>query len=455
MPEQQRLSFFDQLAFELHRLTGRNQLMQCLWIYDTDVNREALEAVFARMLVHRGNRLIEPSALPFGRPRWVRDDRPQVSVQYGDAVLPRAQLMTWANAHARLPIDPIAGPAWYLAVQGFDDGTHVISMFGSHLLSDGIAALRGIESVIVESPAASPYQTRRARGALTGVVADVGQACRDIPRTVGAVAKIAGLALRQRRRVMPAVAEVPAAPVVQRPIAADAAQIVNLPAVTVVVAVPVWNARAAALGGHLQSLLVAYCARVAMHLQRRRPADGAVSLVIPVDQRDGPTDDRALAMGFRSMTLDPESVTEDLGAAHAALTSALNGTEKRNSMEALLPIIAWMPRATTAAMINRLFNYASARPVTCSNIGELPTVLGRIDGTPCRRLIARAVDVHVTRGELERTHGHLVIVASRYNDHLSIAIEAYETGADYSVERLRDIAFRALADFGLDGQVES
>ena len=55
MPEQHRLSFFDQLAFELHRLTGRNQLMQCLWIYDTAVNREALEAVFARMLVHRGN----------------------------------------------------------------------------------------------------------------------------------------------------------------------------------------------------------------------------------------------------------------------------------------------------------------------------------------------------------------------------------------------------------------
>jgi hypothetical protein len=61
----------------------------------------------------------------------------------------------------------------------------------------------------------------------------------------------------------------------------------------------------------------------------------------------------------------------------------------------------------------------------------------------------------VTRGELERTHGHLVVVASRYHDQLSIAIEAYEPGADHSVERLRDIALRALADFGLDGQVES
>ena len=37
-----RLAWLDQLAYELFRATGRSQLMQCLWLYDRDVNRAAL-----------------------------------------------------------------------------------------------------------------------------------------------------------------------------------------------------------------------------------------------------------------------------------------------------------------------------------------------------------------------------------------------------------------------------
>ncbi len=180
-----------------------------------------------------------------------------------------------------------------------------------------------------------------------------------------------------------------------------------------------------------------------------------MSLVIPIDQRRDVDDDRALAMGFRTITLDPESVTSDIAPAQKALMAALRATaQQQDATEALLPVVPWIPGATTATLVNQLFRYDANRPVTCSNLGELPSQLGAADGTPCRMLLVRAVDVQVTVGELARTHGHLVIISSRHHGVLSICIEAYQPGAENSAERLRDIAIKTLEEFGLTGTVE-
>jgi hypothetical protein len=446
---QHRLTFVDQIAFELHRVTGRNQLMQCLWVYDAAINLAALQSVYDRLCALRANRLIEPSAIPFGRPRWVRDDRPSVPVHVEDTVRPRTALLAWANAHARTPIDPVTGPAWHIAVQRFSDGSQAISMVGSHLLSDGMYALQSIRAAIAEIPDPSPYRARGERGRLAGWWADLCQASLDAPMTLKALGTLAAGAMPRPRRAQPAALIPPA------PVPVDAASVVELPAVTVVVDLPTWNTRARALGGHSQALLLAFCARIAQHQQRLRPSDGTVSLVIPIDQRDGATDDRALAVRLSTITLDPEPLTGDIRPAQQAMMSALRaGAQQTNDTEALLPVVAWIPGTTTAALVNRAFRYESARPVTCSIIGELSAELGAIDGTPCQSLITRAVDVQVTLGELERTHGHLVIVASRYNGRMSICIEAYQPGAVNSSDHLRDIALRTLHEFGLDGEVE-
>lgn len=67
-----RLEFLDQAALELMRATGRNQLMQCVWVYEHSLNEEGLKRFHDNLYASLGSRLIERSPLPFGRPRWVR-----------------------------------------------------------------------------------------------------------------------------------------------------------------------------------------------------------------------------------------------------------------------------------------------------------------------------------------------------------------------------------------------
>ena len=67
-----RLEFLDQAALELHRATGRGQLMQCVWVYEHSFDYAAFERFHHNLYASLGSRLIECSPLPFGRPRWVQ-----------------------------------------------------------------------------------------------------------------------------------------------------------------------------------------------------------------------------------------------------------------------------------------------------------------------------------------------------------------------------------------------
>jgi hypothetical protein len=92
--------------------------------------------------------------------------------------------------------------------------------------------------------------------------------------------------------------------------------------------------------------------------------------------------------------------------------------------------------------------------VSCSNLGDLPPDLARVDGTDAEYVFIRALDTDVTLGELQRSHGQLVIVSGRINGRLSISVEAYQLGAENSKQRLRAIAAQTLEDFGLVGEVD-
>lgn len=93
-------------------------------------------------------------------------------------------------------------------------------------------------------------------------------------------------------------------------------------------------------------------------------------------------------------------------------------------------------------------------PTSCTNIGALPEAVACIDGAPCRYLVARAVDVNVTLGDLHRTHGHLVVAGSRFNGTVCVAVEAYRLGGDNSTAHVRDVVRQALEDLRLEGTLE-
>ena len=115
-----------------------------------------------------------------------------------------------------------------------------------------------------------------------------------------------------------------------------------------------------------------------------------------------------------------------------------------------------MPRTVATALLNQMFTYDKEPPVSCSNLGTLPEGLARIDGAPCGRVLTRAVDVNVMRKDLERSHGHLVVVASRHDKTVSLCIEACQLApAPTTTEKLRHEVARTLADFELDAIIDA
>lgn len=447
-----RLAWLDQLAYELFRVTGRSQLIQCLWHYDRDVNLAALARTIERLAALRFNRLIEPSPLPLGRPGWVKPAGAPVPLQHGPDVLPRSQLMSWANRQARMPIDPIAGPAWRMAVQRIDDGSTAVSIVGSHLVIDGMGALLAIEAAANGADVPNPYLRQGERGRLIAHLSDARQILADAPRTAAALARIARASWSRPPAPVrsPDVTPADAYP--------DRTETVELPAVAVSIDASIWDACARRLGSRANTLVPAFVATLASNLGRSRPSDGAVSLLVPISRRRGLDDDRALAIEFRTMTVAPAGLATNLRPLDAPMKAMLRGAAENqtDALASLLPAVAWMPHTIATVLVNRLFTYADELPVSYSNLGTLPDGLARIDGAPCTRVLTRAVDVNVTRRDLERSHGHLVVVASRYNSTVSLCIEACQLEpTPTTTDELRLITLRTLADFGFDAVVDA
>jgi len=447
-----RLAWVDQVAYELFRVTGRRQLMQCLWLYDRDVNLAPLARTIERLAALSFNRLIEPSPLPWGRPRWVKPAETPILPEQSSDLLPRSRLLQWANRHARAPIDPVIGPGWRMAIQPFDDGSTAVSIVGSHVLLDGMGALRAIEAAAVGIGVPNRYLPKGARGRLSGWVSDAWQILADAPRTIAALAHSA----RAYRYTPAASLQRPAATVTEP--RHDPSTIVELPAVAVTVESRAWFACEQRLGGGLNTLLPGFVSSLASTLGRRRFSDGAISLLVPINRRRGLEDERALAIEFHMMNIAPAGLTTDLRPVNAPLKALLRGA-RNNPAAALvscLPAIAWMPRTAAKMLVNRVFNYGDELPVSCSDLGILPGGLARIDGAPCSHVLTRAVDVNVTRQDLERSHGHLVVVASRFENTISLCIEACQLEpTPTTTDELRRVTSLTLADFGLDAIIEA
>lgn len=443
-PAEHRLEFLDQTALELHRVTGRGQLMQCVWIYDHPVDEEGLRRFHHNLYESLGGRLIDRSPLPFGRPRWVRPVGPPPPIQRAGKSRPRSEVMDWADELGSLPIDPEKGPGWQLGVLPLDDGSTAVSIVASHVIGDGAGALMAVFEAVTGSIRDTGYEPRGTRSPAQIVLADLRRAARDLPLTGRTVAKAARM-LREKRKDF------------ARARAAQAhtseGEYVIVPSAAFQVDVADWDARAEALAGNSYSLLAGFAAKLSEHLGRRR-ADGDVSLLIAINTRESLDDDRALAMAFASANVDPTKVTIDLTEARSAVREAREKAKVEvDPTRELLPLIPWLPKKVVKGIVDLMFSYSEDLPVSCSNLGDLPAELARVDGTPAESVFIRALDTNVTVGELQRSHGQLVVVSGRINGKISVSIEAYQLGAENSKDRLRAIVSKTLAEFGLNVEV--
>lgn len=441
-----RLEFLDHTALELHRATGRGQLMQCVWVYEHEFDYAGFETFHRNLYASLGSRLIERSPLPFGRPRWVQPEGPPPPIHVAEHSRPRAQLMDWADELTKLPIDPERGPGWHLAVQPLDDGSTAASIVASHVIGDGVGALMAVFEGITGNIRQTGYERPGSWSRRKAVISDFSQAFRDLPLTARTAVKAAKM-LRAKRDDFARARAAHAKPV-------DGSHVV-VPSVAVYVDIPEWDAKAESLGGNSYSLLAGFAAKLGEYLGRRRVSDGDVTLVIAINLRESLDDDRALAMAFANATVDPTRVTTDLTEARNGVREAREKAKNEpDPVMEIMPLIPWLPQGAVKGIADLLFAYSEDLPISCSNLGDLPPELARVDGSPADFVFIRALDSDVTLGEMQRSHGQLVVVSGRINGKVSVSVEAYQLDAENSKERLRGLVEQTLAEFGLSGVVE-
>ena len=208
-----------------------------------------------------------------------------------------------------------------------------------------------------------------------------------------------------------------------------------------------WDDAAARRGGTSNTLVAAVAARLGERLERKGD-DGTVTLAVPVSVRvDGDT--RANALDAATIRIDPGDLVDDLTGLRAATKAALTAAaEQSHDLEAALPLVPLMP----AEVVRRAESMAmgvSASPVGCSNYGELPAAVPRIDGGEPDDFWVRLNEVDVTPADLDRIGGQLYVLSGRALGTVFLSTVAWPVGGGLDCDELHGLVADVLAEFDL------
>lgn len=439
-----RLSYTDQAMFLALRATGEESMAQLVWVYERPVDLDAVRKLHENLGFGLFGRRIETSALPFGRHRWVSATGPAAPLDIAGSARPRHELTDWADERAGLPIDPETGPGWRLGVLPMTDGSTAISLEISHCLTDGMGAVLTITDAMKGIRRELGYPTPQSRTRFRALKSDARETFLSLPEVGRTLAKTVRLAYQRRGDISRS------APPPQLDYAGDPDAEVQVPVISVFVDLDEWDRRAEELHGNSHSLLAGFAARLGARLGRQRADDGAVSLLIPIADREE-NDTRANAVSLDSIAVNPAPVTTDLSDARAVIRAGFKKRreEPDESLE-LLPLIPFVPKIAVKRGADVLFGFADL-PVSCTNLGDLDPELGRADGTDCAYLMLRGVNGRIPRKLLEQRRGLLTVASGRLGAQISITVVGYEPGAVNTKQSLREHVVHVLAEFGLTG----
>nr|WP_156662518.1 hypothetical protein [Mycobacterium sp. 1274761.0] len=437
----------DNGLFAQHHAIGRNLVIQAVWVYEHPIDFDGVSRFHRNLGYGLLGRRIERSPLPFGWHRWVLDRGPS-TFDIEECARPPAELGDWTDERSQLTIDPERGPGWHLGVLPLEDGSTVVSLVVSHYLIDGLGLVVALVDAVLGNTRELQYPPPGSRGRLRAMAQDTRLAVRDAPEVARAL-RLAARLTRDRRRDT---AQPPSPP----PAVLDEGtsdEAIVVPGITIRVALNEWDGRANALGGTSNIMTAGFAAKLAAHLGRRRAGDGAVTLQLPVSDRvEGDT--RANAMLIARVTVDPTGITTDLRDIRAAIRQALKAV--RETQDESLQL-AWLLPFTPKRALKRMDDAIVGdqdHPVFCSNLGDVGSIVSRLDGTDAERVTARVIAQHESRQWLERTGGQLILQSLRVPGSFIISVDAYQPGAENTKAALRNVAARTLADFGLKGTIE-
>jgi hypothetical protein len=444
-----RLAFTDQAVFLWLRASGEAPVMQAVWIYEHPVDLKGVKRFHQNWSQSSLGRLrIERSPLPFGRHRWVLSTGPQPELDIAECARPRAELTDWADERVQLPVDPEWGPAWHLGVLPCTDGSTAVSLVVSHCLGDGLGTLLAVGDVIKGNSVDLSYPPTGTHTRRRAIASDAGESLRGLPEVARALRGAVRMGFQRRHDLLRSRAARPT-PYCGH----DADSSVVVPAIVIYVDLDDWDVRAKALGGNGHSLVAGLAAKLGERMGRRR-ADGKVTLLIPTSDRTE-NDARRNAEILASISVDPTQVTTDLTVAKNAIRQGLKSArEVPDQPLELLPLIPFVPKRAVQKGGDAIFGFAADLPVSSSNLGDLDSAIGSVDGTEAEYVILRGVAGHITRRALEERRGLLTLVGGRICGKMSISVIAYQPGGENSKAHLRELAAQALAEFGLTGVID-
>lgn len=444
MPNEDRLDYIDQATFLSNRASGRRQVGLALYFFEGPLDLDGLRKFyenFGRSLV---GRYIERSPVPFGRHRWVSAPPVQRPLDIAETPRPRSELSDWVEERSQIPVDPEHGPSWHLGVQKFTDGSSAVLLVVSHCVIDGSGSVMSFIEANLGKTRDLGYPPPRSRRRWQAIRSDLRQTMKDLPevrRTAVVAAKMA-----YRRRDELSAKPVPETSPVPPKNGAD--ELVLIPFGGGVVDTEQWDARALELGGNSASLVSAFAVRLGVRMGRAHADDGTVSLMVALNDRASLEDTRANAMTFTTFPVNPSKLTADLTELRAAIKDALKkAKDEPDESFLLLPLTPFIPRRAvrrTAAMV------LGDLPVTCSNVGDVPAIMGRIDGVrEADAVTSWGIDQNVKKQDLEQAGGLLVLVSARYNGKITFGVVGYQVGAQNTKAELRERVQQTFDELGV------
>ncbi|KUI06077.1 hypothetical protein [Mycobacterium sp. IS-3022] len=441
-----RLALVDQALFAGHRAANQKVVIQCVWVYEHAIDFDAVNRFHHNLGYGLLGRRIERSPLPFTRHRWVFDPQPS-DIDMAGSARPRDELSDWADERSQLPVDSETGPGWHLGVLPLTDGSTAVSLVVSHYLIDGLGLALVLADAILGNTRNLGYPMPRSRTRFRAIVEDARRTALDIPEIGRALALVGKMARESRRAGAPSPA--PRKAVLPKGGSDD---LVVVPVVSIYIDLADWDARAQALGGTSNTLIAALAAKLGERMGRRRASDGAVTLQLPMSDRTM-EDTRAMALSYARVTVDPTGVTTDLQDIRAAIKQSLQTLRETPNDQQVLWLTPFTPKRVLRQMVYTGFADPD-RPVLCSNLGDLGSVLSRLDGTDAEYAAARVTGQHVPRQWLESIGGQMTVLSGRLSGKVFITLAAYDPGTDNTKPALRELAARTLAEFGLTAEID-
>jgi hypothetical protein len=171
---------------------------------------------------------------------------------------------------------------------------------------------------------------------------------------------------------------------------------------------------------------------------------------VPVSVRDE-GDTRANALEAATIRIDPSDLAKDLTGLRAATKAALLASAEQSAdVTAALSLVPLMPpslvRRTEAVAMG-----AASSPVGCSNYGDMPDAVARIDGGDPDNVWVRLNELGQTADDLDRIGGVLYVLSWRTLGAVYLSVIARPVGGGLEQDELHEIVADTLGEFDLIG----